>query len=576
VLEVQENRWRFAHDKLREGLLENMLPEQRHALHRRVAEAIEHMYPGDPAQTAILALHWGQVGDAQKEVHYAALAGEQALADGADREAVVFLERAIALTDQMGIRHSRQGALERQLGVAYWALGDNAESKTHLRLALILLGWPMPTSNTGLSLGLMAQILRQVVHRIWPSHFIGHYQSDRELLKGAVLTYGYLGRIAIIEGQTLPLLYANFRLLNLAEGIGPSRQLAEGYGYNALTFGLFPPLYAITDKYLHLARETIRLESELAFLASISEASGMCLMHRGQWNEAEDELMRGAQVADSIGLLRLSEECRALLVIINCLRGEFGSGKQLAQQVYTSAHQRGDSQVQFWGLCAQVENEIRLAQAGYLDETILYLQQAEALLLERPPFPDVIRLYGVMAEAHLHRGELELAQEAAEKTLQAIHTEFRPTAIYSFAGYANVPLVCLRLWEATRAGPPDKCKHLQQMARQACKGLWGFARVFPVGKPRAHLWQGVYEWLTGKPKKARKHWQKSLEHAVKLEMPFDEGLAHYEIGRHLPSDDSKRAEHLNKAIEILERLGAAHDLKQAQAALQASNRDDSL
>jgi hypothetical protein len=50
-------------------------------------------------------------------------------------------------------------------------------------------------------------------------------------------------------------------------------------------------------------------------------------------------------------------------------------------------------------------------------------------------------------------------------------------------------------------------------------------------------------------------------------MPYEEGLAHYEIGRHLLSGDPARQEHLAYAAEILARVGAAYDLGRVQAEL---------
>ncbi|MFP2934709.1 AAA family ATPase, partial [Pyxidicoccus sp. 3LG] len=41
VLDVADGRWRFAHDKLREGVLEELPAGERPGLHRRVAEAME-------------------------------------------------------------------------------------------------------------------------------------------------------------------------------------------------------------------------------------------------------------------------------------------------------------------------------------------------------------------------------------------------------------------------------------------------------------------------------------------------------------------------------------------------------
>jgi len=95
VLAVQDDTWRFAHDKLREGVLADLLPVQRSAIHHDVAQAIEGLYHASAA--AALAYHWGKAGDEAKEMHYATLAGEDALHTGAYNEAIPHLERALAL-----------------------------------------------------------------------------------------------------------------------------------------------------------------------------------------------------------------------------------------------------------------------------------------------------------------------------------------------------------------------------------------------------------------------------------------------------------------------------------------------
>ncbi len=43
-------------------------------------------------------------------------------------------------------------------------------------------------------------------------------------------------------------------------------------------------------------------------------------------------------------------------------------------------------------------------------------------------------------------------------------------------------------------------------------------------------------------------------------MPYEEGLAHYEIGRHFPVSDPARQEHLARAAKASSKMGAAGDL----------------
>jgi predicted ATPase/tRNA A-37 threonylcarbamoyl transferase component Bud32 len=96
VLEVLDGEWRFAHDKLRDGVLERIPRRDLMSFHRRVAEGLEKLY-GMTENVAALAHHWGMVGDVVKEEQYTSLAGEQSLRSGAYQEAVIFFERALSL-----------------------------------------------------------------------------------------------------------------------------------------------------------------------------------------------------------------------------------------------------------------------------------------------------------------------------------------------------------------------------------------------------------------------------------------------------------------------------------------------
>nr|HMQ55703.1 hypothetical protein [Anaerolineae bacterium] len=105
-------------------------------------------------------------------------------------------------------------------------------------------------------------------------------------------------------------------------------------------------------------------------------------------------------------------------------------------------------------------------------------------------------------------------------------------------------------------------------AREACRALRRYARVFPIGQPRAHLWQGVFEWLSGRPRVAGEHWSKGLQAAKRLGMPYAEGLLYLEIARHLPAGDVMRADHFMQATRIFERIAAPYDLQRARVLAQ--------
>ena len=98
VLDIYDGNWRFAHDKLREGLLGTLQPDERSHWHNQVATAVEQIYPNDPEQAAVLTSHWHEAGNTDKERRYALLAGQYAQRQFSNREAIAHLDRALALT----------------------------------------------------------------------------------------------------------------------------------------------------------------------------------------------------------------------------------------------------------------------------------------------------------------------------------------------------------------------------------------------------------------------------------------------------------------------------------------------
>jgi hypothetical protein len=109
--------------------------------------------------------------------------------------------------------------------------------------------------------------------------------------------------------------------------------------------------------------------------------------------------------------------------------------------------------------------------------------------------------------------------------------------------------------------------YFAKKARIACAGLWSFAKIFPIGEPRAWFCEGWKHRLEGRLNAAQKDWEKGVILANRLRMPYEEGRLHYEIGRFLKTDDPERIRHLREACEIFSKIGANYDLALAQSSL---------
>ncbi len=95
VLDVEQDRWRFAHDKLREYQLSTIAATELPGLHRHLAETLEQVHPDDPARIPAMAHHYQQAGLREKAISYLIRAGDLAKDSFANREAIRFYQAAL-------------------------------------------------------------------------------------------------------------------------------------------------------------------------------------------------------------------------------------------------------------------------------------------------------------------------------------------------------------------------------------------------------------------------------------------------------------------------------------------------
>ncbi|MDZ4765959.1 MAG: protein kinase [Chloroflexota bacterium] len=133
VIEYRDERWRFAHDKLRQHLIDNLPPDVQRDLHRRVAETMETIY--EPEENAVaLISHWRGAENPAKEMHYIRMAGEKATQIGVYNDAQTLYERGLELATST----PTQIEFNSLLGGLYEYLSLYTEATRHLTLALDL------------------------------------------------------------------------------------------------------------------------------------------------------------------------------------------------------------------------------------------------------------------------------------------------------------------------------------------------------------------------------------------------------------------------------------------------------
>jgi len=188
----------FKHIITQEVAYNLMLFAQRRDLHHATAEWVERTYAADLSpHYPLLAYHWSKAEVAEKTLTYLEQAGEHAVQSGAYQEALGFFGELLKMAgDARPV--AQRAHWERQLGETYYSLGNLAESRKHIEAAVALVGWPVPPAGGPRLVALAQEIGRQVLHQLWPSHFIGRAGEKRGGYNTAAEAYIRLNQLATV------------------------------------------------------------------------------------------------------------------------------------------------------------------------------------------------------------------------------------------------------------------------------------------------------------------------------------------------------------------------------------------
>jgi tetratricopeptide (TPR) repeat protein len=284
----------------------------------------------------------------------------------------------------------------------------------------------------------------------------------------------------------------------------------------------------------------------------------------GEWTLARESINEAAGIFETAGDWRRWEQTATLQARNAFYQGDYEQSLSNYAGIHRAAIARGDLQNQCLGAFGQASNMLQL---GRIDEALNFLTS-----IDYQSLPDAYRFekfcaFGALSFARLIRSEYEQAKLMA---VQALELDARADPRYaSLPAKSFVARVLLTLAECNASTEGDARKPLDPLALQACRSLRKFAKVFPIGRPSARLWSGMYYWSSGKKKRAMKEWQKSLAEAKLRCLPHEEALCDYMIGRY--SVGSERLEYLGRARDLLSFIGAEYDLSCVQSELNLTS-----
>jgi tetratricopeptide (TPR) repeat protein len=231
--------------------------------------------------------------------------------------------------------------------------------------------------------------------------------------------------------------------------------------------------------------------------------------------------------------------------------GDFHEARAWCAQWYETGSEIDNTQHQTAGLMGQAENLLRLEQP---QEALELLEKAFDIWAEKANREELdmlgrFRGYVTMGLTRMRLEQLTLARQAVDQAMELLPYVSSPNRITMLEAIGNLAHVYLLLWAKEKSDEP-----LLTAVNTACELLEKYARVFPIMSPRANLLLGLREWLLERPTNAYDYWQKGLAAAERFGMPYEQALAHDEIGRHT-ADAAARQAHFREAKRLFDEMG---------------------
>ncbi len=557
VLEINDQQWRFSHDKIREAALASLSSAQRQAMHGQVAAGLQRGYADPSPHAVLLAYHYQQAGQLEQGAHYAAIAGEQAMRAGAMREAEKQLQQALSYYDEVNAPALLRARLHRLLADSYHVLGQYSEVIKSGQIAQELLGMPFPKRSAQISRALALHaleflaslygylpqrpcdpkqeaVLREFTELGWAfCHALVRLSRGKETLLMTLRVQRAARSIKSCDGQlmALSMIAIGMRLFGRRDIGQRCLQTAERLLPNSGTKNRGSFMAAKTTFHM--------LEGRLR--QGAAEAEALLRWSSEQGDIASECLAIRAQIPGTLALGNLAEG-----------EAKIAELKRLAQRSETSLY-AAVAHV-YEGISALYRND--LEKARECGNAVLFgaKQVGEKLT--------VIMAQGLLGLVALHCGQNEEALAVASELLSAFADDFTNT----LAGPDCAPVpaeIFLTLWRNRHV----ENSALRKKAIRAVMRLQRHQGIMPRSRPRFLLWDAVLAGLRGDGRRQRACLEESLKIARCYALPMDEGFACLELGRALLAKDPAGHFHLRRAVHIFDQAGATFFLQKAEALL---------
>jgi hypothetical protein len=505
---VLEATWigvRFAHDRLRETVLDRMTADERRAGHAAVAHVLE----GDDVPTdastrghrlAALGAHWLAAEAPKRAIPHLEGAAELAAMTYSNRAAAEQFRLLVRAGREVGAARVDLARWERRLGECLQLTGAIDDSREHYRAALATLGSPYPRTSLRRVVAVLGVLVRLAF--LTMTRGARKERASAEPKPNAIELTRSLQGVTFLTSEPTGFIYCGLRSLEVASAIHARPERGRALSVTAAMLGTIP---------LHAWRHSL-LESALSDTSESPEheiyvrlVAGYMAAANAEWEDADAHLTAIMRIATQIGDLRHLDEARSILLEVKLATGDLAFARELAAASLLSTRERGDPHLSFYA-------NIDSARLALLHDDIPAAQAlvATADLPSSSILADRVLYAGVSAEVAFRAGDRARAIDLAT---QAIRESARDRSVYHAAfGCAAATAVLLGAREADAAS-------------RAARELESFGLVYRAMTPRAALARALVAQLRGRRGTSSRELTRAITLAEQTRMPRLASLA---------------------------------------------------
>ena len=555
---IPELEYIFKHALVREAAYDSILIQKRREVHARVGTAIETLMADRLEEFyGLLAYHYASAEQWEKAQEYLFKAGDQAGRMAADAEALAYYHQAMdTYTRVRGeeLGPVNRAKMERKIGEALYRLGKHAQARLYLERSLKLLGEALPSSRWGTRVAIAYELLIQVGHWMLPRIFVRSMGNTLDPVAEEVFEISRALSGVEFLSNVERFLLLSVKTLNICERRGypyGSAILTANMGGAAALIGRF----GLAQQYFHRSKAYAALTNPYHPVPELEVSLGGYYNLLADLDMMREHALKGMKIAQNAGLLRQWGISKANLAWSYWGHAEYDRAARECEELLTAADDSSDQQLIAWGLLAYGCVHLR---RGQLNDAIESFRRGIEIAKKLPDYVTLTGLGGWIGQSYLALGEVDRSIELMETTEQLIRDQIGNLPGYVYIGNS---LAKSYLTKAEMSIGKDRLAWLKKtplILRRSLKD----ARRNRMALPDAQMLQGRYEWLRGRPEKAKKWWGDALTQAKASGLRYQEGVIYLETGRRLDN-----CEHLQQAEVILEEIGAEFDLAMVREAL---------